>query len=777
MNLMKKFFKKLLELFRFRDYIRNKYLLWATRLFAYLLVYILLLESNFLWLTGFMPNIQQVRNPEVAVASELYTKDSVLIGRYYTENRTPVSIDEVAPVMVQALICTEDVRFYKHHGFDILALFGSATSAAKGEKRGGSTLTQQLAKNMFDTRSDVNRGLLGRLPVIRTIIYKSKEWITASKLELFYSKKEILEMYLNTIEFGNNWFGIKVASNNYFGKPPSKLNVQEAALLTGLLKATSSYNPFRFIDKAKERRNIVLDQLLKYNIITSPEHEKLCATPVELKSKKYNIDDSGDSYLRTYAGTIAKAWCDKNGYNLYEDHLKIYTTINSKLQQYAETAMHEHLAKMQKQFNETWGKKNPWCDEDGKEIPGFIESNIKRTAVYKALQRNLNGNTDSISFELKKEKHMKVFTWNGPRDTVLSSIDSMRYYAKILQGGMMSWNPITGEIVAYVGGNDPEFFKYDHVTVSKRQPGSTFKVFAYTAAIDKGYSPCDLFIDKAVVILYNDTERWQPRNVTWVYTNEPKTLRRALAQSINSITAQLTEKIGWNSVVEYAHKLGIRSKLANVPSICLGSSDVSVFELTNAYGTILADGIKRNPGIISKILNSKGKVIYTFETEGKRVLSEETSWLMRYMLMGGMQEPEGTSQALWSFNLFQNGNEIAGKTGTTSNYSDAWYVGITQNLVTGIWTGTEYRSVHFRSNTGQGSRMALPIFGKYMEAAIKNKNPEVAIGRFPKPKVKITRKYQCYYPSNTDSTANDSLNSIAPDSLILKSKIDSLIND
>ncbi len=724
-----------------------------------------------------MPNIKQVRNPEVAVASELYTADSVLIGRYYTENRTPIAIKEVSPFMIKALICTEDVRFYSHYGFDLRSIFGTMSSAAKGDQRGGSTLTQQLAKNMFETRSSINQGLLGKIPYVRTVIYKTKEWITAFKLELFYSKSDILEMYLNTIDFGNSWYGIKVASKNYFGKLPIKLNIQEAALLTGMLKATSTYNPFKNPAQAQGRRNIVLDQMYKYGAVTKTVHDSIEKLDIDLKFKDQQDDNVGDSYIRTYAGTIVKSWCRKNGFNLYEDGLHIYTTINSKLQQYAEDAMHDHLAKMQKQFNDNWGKRNPWCDESGNEIPGFIESNVKRTELYKALSKNFNGNIDSINIALNRPKHMEVFTWKGQHDTVLSTMDSLRYYTRLLQGGMMCFNPFTGEIKAYVGGNDAQFFKYDHVTSAKRQPGSTFKVFAYTAAIDKGYSPCDVFIDKSVLILHNGTQRWQPRNATWVYTNQPKTLRRALAQSINSITVQLSEKIGWGTVVEYAHKLGIKSKLENVPSICLGSSDVTVFELTNAYGTILADGIYRTPEIITRITDRDGKELVTFHASEKRVLSEETAWLMRYMLQGGMQEPEGTSQALWSFNLFQNGNEIAGKTGTTSNYSDAWYVGMTQNLVTGVWVGTEYRSVHFSSNTGQGSRMALPIFGKFMEAAIKNKNPEVAVGRFPKPKVKITKKYQCNYALPSDSTAIDSLYINAGDSVLLKGKNDSLIFD
>ena len=385
--MIKQVLKRLLK-FRWRNHLKNKFLLWTARFTSGLFVFVLLLETNFLWLTGNMPDIKEVRNPEVAIASELFSDDSILLGRYYTENRTPIYLSSVAPIVVDALVSTEDARFYHHHGFDLFALFGSVSSAANGDKRGGSTLTQQLAKNMFDTRSDANRGLLGKIPVICAIIYKAKEWITASKLELFYTKAEILEMYLNTVDFGNNWFGVKVASQNYFGKQPLELNIQEAALLIGMLKATSSYNPFRNLKMARERRNIVIGQLLKYKKINQHEHDSIIRLAIIIKKRKVDTEEMNDSYIRTYVGELAKKWCEKNGYNLYEDGLHIYTTINSKLQQYAENALHDHLKKMQKQFNDSWGKRNPWCDENGKEIPGFIESTIKRTAVFKILFDN-----------------------------------------------------------------------------------------------------------------------------------------------------------------------------------------------------------------------------------------------------------------------------------------------------------------------------------------------------------------------------------------------------
>jgi penicillin-binding protein 1A len=765
-----------IDQFRLRKYIHNKFLLWIARIVVFIIIYISLLETNFLWLTGYMPDRYDLNNPEVAVASDVFTVDSVFLGRFFSENRTPIELKNVSPWLVKSLISTEDIRFYDHHGFDFFSMFGSAASTVKGDNRGGSTITQQLAKNMFQTRAASSQGLLGKIPGIRTLIYKSKEWVTAIKLEFFYTKEEILEMYFNTVEFGNNWYGIKVASQNYFDKRPLDLSIQESALMAGVLKATSTYNPIRNKEQALARRNTVLGQLLKYNELTSNQYDSISKLDIVL-NRKAKETATGAGYIRDIVEQEMKKWCAEKSINLYEDGLKIYLTIDSRMQKYAEEAVHSHLASMQQKFDNFWGKRNPWTDDEGREIPMFIENNVRKTALYKDLKKQFKNNEDTIETLLSKRKPMKIFSWKGPVDTVMSTMDSLRYYARVLQVGMMSYDPFHGVVRAYVGGVDFRFFKYDHVMKGKRQPGSTFKTFAYTAAIDQGYTPCDEFVDKPVKIKY-DNQLWEPKNASHTFSYRRKTLRRALSQSINTITAQLTEEIGWNTVADYAYRLGIKSKLDEVPSISLGSSDVNVFELTNAYGTILADGIYREPQVIASIYDKEGKKLADFTAAEKRIISSETAWLVRYMLLGCIQEPGGTSQALWGYNLFENGNEVTGKTGTTSNNSDAWYVGMSQNLVTGVWVGTDYRSVHFRNSTGQGSRLALPIFAKYLQAAIKDKHPLVKTGRFPLPEEKITKPYLCYSPESfvVDSLDNDSLFMELPDSTF-NPVIDTLKND
>ena len=773
-----------LSYFKISRYVKNKWLLWPARILVCIAVYVFFLQTNFLWLTGNIPSIQEIKNPPVAVASDLYTADSVLIGRYYIENRTQVPYDSMSLWLTKALVATEDVRFYQHYGLDLYAVMAGIFQSVQGDNRGASTITQQLVKNVFNTRDLGSQGLLRKIPVIRTIVYKTKEWLTAIKLEFYFSKPEILELYFNSVDYGNNWFGIKVASNNYFSKSPADLKAEEAAVLIGLLKATSSYNPRRNREKSRQRRNVVLSQMLKYDVLTKNQYDSLSALPLALALRKIRKTENDDSYIRQYVESSLQDWCTSKNVNLYEDGLKIYTTINSKLQKYAEEAVYAHDKRLQQQFKEQWGKNNPWTDDNGKELPDFIQTQIKLTATYKDLLRIHSNNSDTIEQLLNTAKKMKVFTWDGPKDTIFSSYDSLRYYAKIIQSGLMSWNPFNGKIVAYVGGIDHNFFKYDKVTQSKRQPGSTFKPFAYLAAIDKGCDPCDRFEDKPILIKYGNGETWQPRNSDGVFTYSYKSLRRAMAQSCNSITAQLTEIVGWDAVATYAHQCGIKSKLDVVPSICLGTSDVSVYEMANAYGTIVNNGNKCEPIIVGSIYDKEGQLIQEFKPQFTKVLSDETSWLMRYMFLGGMEEPGGTSAALWSFNLFQNQNQIGGKTGTTSNNSDAWYMGITKNLVTAIWTGTDYRSVHLKHDAGQGSRAALPIFGKYMEQAIANKNPLVEIGRWPKPDKKIYRQYQgCagQVGGQIDSTATDSLNlQFMQDSLIindLMNAVDTSIHD
>lgn len=738
-------------------FIKNKFLRWGAGLLMLMIYYVIALHINFLWLFGYMPNASEVRNPEVAIASEVYTADSVLIGKYYNENRTPVHFSEISPNIIKALIATEDIRFYEHHGMDLLALAGGMYSTAKGDDRGASTITQQLAKNMFKTRKKINQGLLQYIPYVRTIVSKTKEWVTAIKLELFYSKNEILEMYLNTVDYGNNWFGIKVASKNYFSKQPADLTIEEAATLIGLLKATSSYNPIRNKKNAKVRRNVVLGQLVKYNELTQEHYDSISELPITLKLRKNSADEK-DSYLRQYVERSLKLWCVENKVNLYEDGIKIYTTINSHLQRYAEQATQEHMKKMQKTFYEHWGKRNPWVDENGNELKRFIEISMTFTPAYEHLKRKYSNNKDSINIALNQKRRMRVFTYDGPKDTTFSSFDSLRYYAKILNAGMMSLDPIAGEIRAYVGGIDYNFFKYDHVTQAKRQAGSTFKPFAYLAALSDTFTPCSQFVDKPVKIEYEGGQIWEPKNSNGTFTYHIKTLRRAMAQSCNSVTAQLTEAVGWDKVVEYAHKAGITSKLDTVPSICLGSSDVNIFEMVRSYGTFVNKGERTDPIIVKRIYNSENELLESFTTHKEPQITEETAWLMLYMLLGGIQEPGGTSQALWGYDVFGNSNEIGGKTGTTSNYSDAWYMGVTHDLVAGVWVGADYRSVHFRHGAGQGSKAALPIFAKMLEKAYKDPKSGITQGRFPKPGVKIKKEYYCSYDEDSlvlDSLLND----------------------
>lgn len=749
-------------------YLRNNFLLWSVRLCLYIGYYFIALQLNLFWLFGYLPDLAEVRNPQVAIATEFYSKDSVLLGKFYNENRTPVTFDKISPYAVNALIATEDVRFYKHHGMDFQSLFGSVASTATGDGRGGSTITQQLVKNMYNTRKIVNMGLLQHIPFVRTVVAKTKEWLTAFKLESFYNKNEILEMYFNTVDFGNNSFGIKVASQNYFSKQPLDLKLEEAATLVGLLKATTSYNPIRSKKRAKERRNVVLGQMLKYNYIQQNVYDSVTKLPMTLKLRKRMSSDN-DSYIRQFVERSIKAWLDRQGYNLYEDGLKIYTTINSRLQKYAEDAMRSHLKKLQKSFYEHWRGKNPWRDDSGAEIPNFLESQIEKIPLYEELKLVYNNNIDSVKIELRRRKPMKIFAWEGYRDTVMSSMDSLSYYAKLLNMGLMSVDPFKGEIRAYVGGIDYNFFKFDHVAQSRRQAGSTFKPFAYLAALADSFSPCDKFVDKPVQIKYEGGQIWEPKNSNDKFSYHSKTLRRALAQSCNSITAQITDSVGWGKVIEYAHKAGIISKLDSVPSICLGSSDVSVYEMTKAYSTFLNKGKRSDPIIVTKIFNSDGELIGDFKSHTEQVIDEETAWLMCYMLLGGLQEPGGTSRALWGYDIFPKNNEIAGKTGTTSNYSDAWYMGMTRDLVTGVWVGADYRSVHFRGGSGQGSKAALPVFAKMLEAAYKDPLAELVPGPFPKPWTKIKRTYIC--PVTPDSTELDYLFS---DSLYIETPFDSV---
>ena len=744
----------------FRE-IRNRYLRYFTIFIFCTLLFFCALQLNFLWLFGYSPSYQDIKAPTQQVGSELYTADGKLIGRYFRENRTPVNFDKISPNVINALVATEDARFYKHHGIDFISLISSGISTATGDKRGGSTITQQLAKNLYRTRYNKAQGAFKHIPGVRVIMNKFKEWMTAVKLEANYSKNDIITMYLNTVSFGNNAYGINTAARVYFDKQALELDAPEAALLVGMLKGTSTYNPIKYPERARERRNVALSQMNKYKFISNAELASYKKTPVKLKEGHLDDSSNGDSYLRSAVAKILEKWCTDNGYDLYEDGLKIYTTIDSKLQAHAEEAVNEQMKTLQRRFYSVWGKEDPWYDSEKNKVdyPNRAKKNLP---VYAMLVKKYPNEPDSVEAYFNKKKKMKVFTWKGDRDTLFSTMDSISYYGKILNTGMMTLDPFEGKIKVWVGGIDHKFFKYDHVNQSKRQAGSTFKPFAYLTALESGMSPCDTFTDKPVSIAYQEkgkTEHWEPKNASYSSTYQEMSLRLAMARSVNTVTAQVTEKVGWENVVKWAHECGIDSHLESVPSVSLGSNDVTVFEMVKAYGTFLNNGIKTDPILVERITDLDGKLIEEFKAKKKRVLTEEISWLMLYMFRGGMEEPGGTSQALWEWDLWKKNNQIGGKTGTSSDYVDAWYMGITKDLVTGVWVGCDERTAHFKNGeTGEASRTALPIFAKFMEKVYQDPSSGYTYGPFPKATVKINIKYNCPTPRYVpDTTETDSI--------------------
>ncbi|HEY5327198.1 MAG TPA: transglycosylase domain-containing protein, partial [Mucilaginibacter sp.] len=440
--------------------------------------------------------MQDIKNPSMSLSSEVYYADGTLIGRYYKENRSPVVFKDISPNIINALITTEDVRFYSHHGVDFYSFFSSMLSTAKGDKRGGSTITQQLAKNLFETRKRKSQGIIRHIPFIRTIVYKCKEWLTAFKIERVYTKQDILTLYLNTVPFGNNSFGIKTASLKFFDKTPDKVSPAEAATLIGMLKATSTYNPINNPERSLERRNTVLGQMLKYDKLSKADYDAEINKPITLDLSYVENEGQGGSYLRDAVERWLKKWCHDNDYDLYQDGLKIYTTIDPRLQQYAEEAVAEKMKMLQKRFDDLWGKKNPWRDSNGDEIKDFLLKAEEHLPIYALLQKKYNNNATLINRYFEKPKRMEVFSWKGDKDTTFSSADSIKYYTRILNTGMMTIEPSTGKIKVWVGGIDHRYFNYDHVNQSKRQAGSTFKPFAYLTALDNGYTPCDKFTDK-----------------------------------------------------------------------------------------------------------------------------------------------------------------------------------------------------------------------------------------------------------------------------------------
>ncbi len=739
---------------------------FLTFIIAFLL-YLLMVDVNFLWLFGKSPSMSNIMNPKTIQASELYSADNKLIGKYFSENRTPVTYEEVNPVFWKALISTEDERFYKHFGID----FQGVGAALKDyiihhDARGASTITQQLVKNMFRVRTEYSTGLLGNIPGLKMLIMKSKEWITAVKIEMFFDKKQILTMYANTVDFGSNAYGIKTAAKTYFGTTPQQLTTDQAAILVGLLKATTYYNPRINPKNSLSRRNVVLGNMLNHGEISQEQFDSLKEIPIKLDYSVENNYDGQAQYFREAVKNYLKDWCDDNGVDLYKDGLKIYTTIDTRMQQYAEAAAIKQMKQVQRNFNSHWGNTNPWQDERHVEIPNFIEDLAKKLPVYKYLSQKFDGNQDSINHYLNLPHKVKLFDYeHGTIEKEISVLDSIRYMEHFMHCGFVAMEPQTGHVKAWVGDIDFRTWKYDKVT-AMRQPGSTFKLFVYTEAMNQGLTPCDRRVDSYFAMKVMDHGKevtWAPTNANGYFTGDSMPLKAAFAQSINSVAVKLGQEVGIDRIVATAHAMGIKSKLDPTPSLTLGSSDVNLLELVNSYATVANDGKMHEPVLVTRILDRDGKELYTAPTEERQAISYKSAYLVQQLLLGGLREPGATSMSLWGYVGKHSDTEFGGKTGTSNNHSDAWFVGISPRLVAGAWVGGEYRSIHFRTGQlGQGSRTALPICGYFFESVLDDPAFKHYHAKFGKPKDVDVRAemYTCasyYSRRDTDSIAVDSL--------------------
>lgn len=720
-----------LEVGKYAKFIRTMYRFFLGTTVASIL-FIIAVNYNFLWLFGGMPSLYELENPKSQLASLMISEDGQEIGKYFRENRNPLEFEQLPENIVNTLVSTEDARFTSHSGIDIRSMFRVVFSL--GTAGGGSTISQQLAKNLFHTRTmefgeddPVYLGLLMKIDGLRTVIAKVKEWILAIRLERRYTKQEIMAMYLNEVSFGNNAYGIQVACRTYFQKDLQEVTLPEAATLIGLLQNPSLYDPRVRPERTLERRNVVLGQLAKYEFIPEEDLPKLQDEPLNLHYRVENQNTGAAPYFReVIRQQVLKAIKELNQerpedqqLNLYTSGLRIYTSIDSRMQKYAEESVREHMRAEQKLFYDHWRGRNPWVNEEMKEIKGFLRDAMKRTQRYRDLMVAYNNDEFKVWEELKRPIKMSVFTYDGDKDTTLSPMDSLNYYKRILNCGMMAMDPMNGHVKAWIGGINYKYFKFDHISQSKRQPGSTFKPFVYGAAIENEIvTPCDELMDEPVTFGEEDGlsgGTWTPQNSDGKYSYQNMKLRRAMGLSINSISAKLMKQLGPDKIAEFAHKCGINSPLNEVPSLCLGASEVSLLEQVSGYATLTNGGEKIEPILVLKITDKVGNVLREYSPPVKAVIKPETAYLMTYMLQGAVHEPGGTAEGLKRTSIVA-GNEIGAKTGTTSNYSDGWFMGVTQKLVAGVWVGGDDRSIHFRSLAlGQGAKMAMPAYAKFME--------------------------------------------------------------
>ena len=737
----------------------------------FFIIYLGAVDINFLWLFGKSPGFfSGIQDPQTAEASEIYSADGKMIGKFFSENRTPVKYEEVAPAFWKALIDTEDERFYQHKGVDPIGLVGAAKDAVvNNDARGASTITQQLAKNMFRVRTQYSTGLLGNIPGLKMLIMKTKEWIIATKLECIFEKNDILTMYANTVDFGSNAYGIKTACKTYFGNTPKELTVEQAAVLVGMLKATTFYNPISNPDNSLKRRNVVMNNMVEHGDLSRDEYNKLKNLPIKLK---YSVETNYDGQAKYFREAIAndlKDWCEDTGYDLYTSGLKIYTTIDTRMQKYAEEAAVKQMQQVQQNFNAHWGKQNPWQDENHREIQGFIEGIAQKLPVYKYLLERFPNSPDSIEYHLNLPHKVKLFDYaNGTIEQEMSTMDSIRYMVRFMHCGFVAMEPQTGHVKAWVGDVDFNSWKYDKVT-AMRQPGSTFKLFVYTEAMNQGLTPCDKRRDEYIQMEVYDKKKhemtiWRPTNANGRFSGDSVPLKAAFAQSINSIAVRLGQEMGIRNISATAHDMGIKSPLEEEPSLALGASDVNLLELANAYCSVAYNGKHVDPVLVTRIVDKDGREVYKAPKTERQVIPVKSAWLMQRMMMGGLREPGATSMSLnrWVGIRAALDTDFGGKTGTSNNHSDAWFMCISPNLVCGAWVGGEYRCIHFRTGAlGQGSRTALPICGYFLESVMSDPAFKQYHGRFSKPTDNdITEDmYECssYYEQRHDTLATDSI--------------------
>lgn len=727
-------------------YFKRQILSWALIISPILLLFLLFYHIS-LGHLGFMPSFEELENPNINLATEIYSQDEVLLGTYFRDNRSRTEFSELSPYLVDALVATEDERFYSHSGIDfrgLVRVFVKTIITGNKNAGGGSTITQQLAKNLFP-REDFSNP-------IQIVLRKFREWIIAIKLERSYTKEEIIAMYFNQFDFLNLAVGIKSASKVYFACNPNELNMEQSAMLVGMAKNPSLYNPLRRPEETRQRRNTVLGQMLRNEKITQATYDSLCQLPLELNYQKVHHAIGSATYFREHLRTMLNrtqplrsqyqtytsfhedsidwatnalyGWCNKNfkpngePYDLYKDGLRIYTTLNSKMQVYAEEAIKEHLSKdLQLAFdNEKKGQKNaPFADVTDDQVERIMTLAMKRSERYRVLRKQ-NLSMDAIEKNFKTPTEMTVFSWNGEIDTVMTPMDSIRYYKHFLLSGFMAMEPRTGFVKAYVGGIDYKHFQYDHVTQAKRQIGSTFKPFLYTLAMRDGYSPCDLVPNVAITITDPTTGvMWTPKGGSaQEYLGKMVSLRFGLRHSLNNITAWLMNKFRPKAVIDIARNMGVRSEIPEVLSIALGTADLTLYEMVGAYGTYANKGVYTEPIFVSRIEDKNGNILATFTPKRNEAINERTAYLMLEMLQGVVKQ--GTAVRLWADSYpYKIHAQIAAKTGTTQNQSDGWFMGVTPNLVAGVWTGAEDRATHFNGiKLGQGANMALPIWALFM---------------------------------------------------------------